>query len=64
MRIARESVSAWNAHDPDRLVLPFESALRSHAVRLTGPRALVHAFPAWLLLSHFAAVPRPALRAG
>lgn len=44
--------------------LPFEGAVRSHAVRLTGPRELVQAFPSWLLLSHFAQVPRPAARAG
>jgi DNA-binding HxlR family transcriptional regulator len=40
--------------------LPFDGALRSHAVQLTGPRALVRAFPSWLLLSSFAGVPRPA----
>lgn len=39
--------------------LPFERALRSRAVCLTGPRELVQAFPAWLLLSPFARVPRP-----
>jgi DNA-binding HxlR family transcriptional regulator len=40
--------------------LPFNDALRSQAVQLTGPRALVRAFPSWLLLSHFAGIPRPA----
>ena len=40
--------------------LTFGQALRSGAVRVEGPRALVQAFPAWLLLSHFAHVARPA----
>ncbi len=40
--------------------LPFANALRSRLVQLTGPRALVRAFPSWLLLSHFAGIPRPA----
>jgi DNA-binding HxlR family transcriptional regulator len=40
--------------------LAFGQALRSGAVRLEGPRALVQAFPGWLLLSHFAHVERPA----
>jgi len=39
--------------------LPFESVLRSGAVRLVGPRQLAKAFPSWLMLSHFAGVPRP-----
>jgi DNA-binding HxlR family transcriptional regulator len=39
--------------------VPFESVLRSGEVRLIGPRQLAKAFPAWLELSHFAAVPRP-----
>jgi hypothetical protein len=37
----------------------FESVLRSGEVRLTGPRQLAKAFPSWLMLSHFAKVPRP-----
>jgi len=37
----------------------FTSALREGDVRLSGPRELVRAFPSWLLLSHFAKVPRP-----
>jgi DNA-binding HxlR family transcriptional regulator len=37
----------------------FESALREGKIRLTGPRALTKAFPSWLMLSHFAPVPRP-----
>ncbi len=36
-----------------------QSALRSGAVELTGPRSLVGAFPSWLLLSRFVDVPRP-----
>jgi len=39
--------------------LPFESVLRSGDVRLAGPRQLAKAFPSWLMLSHFAGVPRP-----
>ena len=34
-------------------------ALRQGGIRLSGPRRLVQQFPSWLLLSHFAAVPRP-----
>jgi DNA-binding HxlR family transcriptional regulator len=37
----------------------FESVLRSKEVALTGPRELAKMFPTWLMLSHFAAVPRP-----
>jgi DNA-binding HxlR family transcriptional regulator len=37
----------------------FEQALRSGKVRLTGSRELAQAFPSWLMLSHFATVPRP-----
>ena len=37
----------------------FEAASVSGAIRLSGPRALTRAFPSWLMLSHFAAVPRP-----
>ena len=37
----------------------FEDALRSKSIRLIGSRALARAFPSWLMLSHFAAVPRP-----
>jgi DNA-binding HxlR family transcriptional regulator len=36
-----------------------QSALRSGAVELAGPRQLIRAFPSWLLLSRFADVPRP-----
>jgi DNA-binding HxlR family transcriptional regulator len=36
-----------------------QSALRTGAVELTGPRQLIRAFPSWLLLSRFADVPRP-----
>ena len=36
----------------------FESALRSNEVRLVGPRELAKMFPTWLMLSHFAGVPR------
>jgi hypothetical protein len=44
--------------------LPLERALRSNAVQLMGPQALVQAFPSWLLLSPSARVPRPAARTG
>jgi DNA-binding HxlR family transcriptional regulator len=37
----------------------FESVLRSNEVRLMGSRELVKMFPSWLMLSHFAGVPRP-----
>ena len=39
--------------------VPYASALRSGEVRLSGPRHLANAFPSWLMLSHFAGVPRP-----
>jgi hypothetical protein len=39
--------------------ITFETALRSEKIRLTGARELARAFPSWLMLSHFAAVPRP-----
>jgi DNA-binding HxlR family transcriptional regulator len=38
---------------------PLGAAVRDRAIRLSGPRQLVQAFPGWLLLSRFAAVPRP-----
>jgi DNA-binding HxlR family transcriptional regulator len=41
----------------------FESALRANTIKLIGPRELTKAFPSWLMLSHFAAVPRPASQA-
>jgi DNA-binding HxlR family transcriptional regulator len=37
----------------------FEEALGSGKVQLAGSRALAQAFPSWLMLSHFAKVPRP-----
>jgi DNA-binding HxlR family transcriptional regulator len=37
----------------------FEQVLRSGKVKLTGARELTRAFPSWLMLSHFAGVPRP-----
>jgi DNA-binding HxlR family transcriptional regulator len=43
--------------------ITFESAVRSHKVQLTGTRALAKAFPSWLMLSRFAAVPRPEVQA-
>ncbi|MGB7541975.1 MAG: helix-turn-helix domain-containing protein [Burkholderiales bacterium] len=43
--------------------VPFESVLRSNEVRLVGSRELVKMFPSWLMLSHFAAVPRPGRQA-
>jgi len=39
--------------------LPFAEALRQKEIKVTGVPALVRAFPDWLLLSHFAGVPRP-----
>jgi DNA-binding HxlR family transcriptional regulator len=40
--------------------IPFATALRTGAIRLEGPRALVRDFPSWLQLSTFANTPRPA----
>jgi DNA-binding HxlR family transcriptional regulator len=37
----------------------FADAARSKKIRVTGKAALVKQFPSWLLLSHFAATPRP-----
>jgi DNA-binding HxlR family transcriptional regulator len=37
----------------------FAEAQRAGKVRLTGSRKLAQAFPSWLMLSHFADVPRP-----
>lgn len=37
----------------------FAEAVRAGSVQLTGRRDLVRRFPSWLLLSHFADVPRP-----
>jgi DNA-binding HxlR family transcriptional regulator len=37
----------------------FDDAVRSGKLKLTGSRELVKAFPSWLMLSHFATVPRP-----
>jgi DNA-binding HxlR family transcriptional regulator len=39
--------------------ITFQQAVRSGQVQVTGARKLVQAFPEWLMLSHFAAVPRP-----
>ena len=39
--------------------IPFSEAVRQGSIRLTGRRELVRMFPSWLLLSHFAEVPRP-----
>ena len=39
--------------------LSFDSAQRAGTIKLIGPRALAKAFPSWLMLSHFARVPRP-----
>jgi len=39
--------------------LLFAEALRQKKIKVTGVPALVRAFPDWLLLSHFAGVPRP-----
>jgi DNA-binding HxlR family transcriptional regulator len=37
----------------------FDDALRSKGVQVLGPRRLAAAFPQWLMLSHYAGVPRP-----
>jgi hypothetical protein len=39
--------------------VPLASAVRERAIKLSGPRKFVQAFPSWLLLSRFAQVPRP-----
>jgi len=39
--------------------MSFRDALRTTGVRLIGPRQLTNAFPTWLMLSHYAGVPRP-----
>ena len=39
--------------------ISFDSAVKSGGIRLSGARALARAFPSWLMLSHFARVPRP-----
>jgi DNA-binding HxlR family transcriptional regulator len=39
--------------------MPFAEAVRDGKIRLTGRRDLARRFPSWLLLSHFADVPRP-----
>jgi DNA-binding HxlR family transcriptional regulator len=36
----------------------WRAVLRDGSVRITGPRELVKVFPRWLLLSHYAGVPR------
>jgi DNA-binding HxlR family transcriptional regulator len=40
--------------------ISFDDALLSKRVRLMGARRLTKAFPSWLMLSHYAGVPRPA----
>jgi len=44
----------WAGH------LRFADGVRSGGIKLEGPRALVQAFPGWLMLSHFAQVLQPA----
>ncbi|HEU5192228.1 MAG TPA: helix-turn-helix domain-containing protein [Methylomirabilota bacterium] len=44
----------WAGH------VTFAQGARTGGLRLEGPRELVHAFPGWLKLSHFAAVLRSA----
>jgi DNA-binding HxlR family transcriptional regulator len=39
----------------------FSDALRDGRIRIRGPASLAKAFPSWLLFSHYAKVPRPAL---
>lgn len=43
--------------------LSFSAAVRANRIRLTGRAPLVRQFPSWLLLSHFAGVPRPRVSA-
>ena len=43
---------------------PLASAMRERAIKLSGPRKLIQAFPHWLLLSRFAGVPRPSAAPG
>ena len=38
-----------------------DAAVRAGEIHLVGNTTLVKAFPSWLLLSHFAAVPRPSM---
>jgi DNA-binding HxlR family transcriptional regulator len=40
----------------------WRAVVRDGAVKITGPRELVKAFPSWLLLSHYAGVPRVAAK--
>jgi hypothetical protein len=40
----------------------WRAAVRDGSVKVTGPRELVKAFPSWLLLSHYASVPRVAAK--
>ena len=40
--------------------LSMSDALRRRSIQLSGARRMVQQFPTWLLLSHFAKVPRPA----
>jgi len=40
----------------------WRAVVRDGSVRIAGPRELVKAFPTWLLLSHYAAVPRVAAK--
>jgi DNA-binding HxlR family transcriptional regulator len=42
----------------------FDSAVRAGGIHFSGPRVLAAAFPSWLMLSHFARVPRPERRIG
>ena len=44
----------WAGH------LRFAEGVRAGGIKLEGPRALVAAFPTWLMLSHFAHVLQPA----
>jgi len=44
----------WAGH------LDWAEAVRGGTIKLDGPRTLVHEFPRWLLLSHFAHVLKPA----
>jgi len=52
----RALIEVWMGHTP------WASAVREGRIALSGPRALVRAFPSWLKLSVFAPVPRPAPR--
>ena len=50
-------IAKGGAEGVQALALPDGTAV---AIKIDGPRALVHEFPRWLLLSHFAQALKPA----